>query len=162
MAHGQYMKHFVLERINVMNIKELEVNIANNDQQLKDAYKVRKTVFVDEQKVPMEEEIDHLESEATHFVLYQEGTPIGAGRLRLVDGYGKVERICVLKESRVSGAGKALMESIESFAKKQGIQQLKLNAQTHAIPFYSKLGYEIVSDEFYEAGILHQSMLKTI
>src|SRR6476620_3597029 len=162
MAHGQYMKHFVLERINVMNIKELEIKIANNEQQLKDAYKVRKAVFVDEQNVPMEEEIDHLESEATHFVLYQEGTPIGAGRLRLVDGYGKVERICVLKESRVSGAGKSLMEGIESFAKKQGIQQLKLNAQTHAIPFYSKLGYEIVSDEFYEAGILHQSMLKTI
>ena len=113
MAHGQYLKHFVLERINVMNTKELEIKMVSNDQQLKDAYKVRKEVFV-------------------------------------------------LKESRVSGAGKSLMESIELFAKKQGIQQLKLNAQTHAIPFYSKLGYEIVSDEFYEAGIPHQSMLKTI
>jgi predicted GNAT family N-acyltransferase len=162
MAHGQYLKHFVLERINVMNIKELEIKMVSNDQQLKDAYKVRKAVFVDEQNVPMEEEIDHLEKESTHFVLYQEGTPIGAGRLRLVDGYGKVERVCILKESRVSGAGKALMGKVESFAKKQGIKQLKLNAQTHAIPFYSKLGYEIVSDEFYEAGIPHQSMLKTI
>jgi predicted GNAT family N-acyltransferase len=54
------------------------------------------------------------------------------------------------------------MGKVESFAKKQGIKQLKLNAQTHAIPFYSKLGYEIVSDEFYEAGIPHQSMSKTI
>ena len=61
MAHGQYLKHFVLERINVMNTKELEIKIVSNDQQLKDAYKVRKAVFVDEQKVPMEEEIDHLE-----------------------------------------------------------------------------------------------------
>jgi predicted GNAT family N-acyltransferase len=156
------MKHFVLERINVMNIKELEIKIVSNDQQLKDAYKIRKTVFVDEQKVPPEEEIDHLESEATHFVLYQGRTPIGAGRLRLVDGYGKVERICILKESRISGAGKSLMEGIESYAKEQRIQQLKLNAQSHAIPFYRKLGYEIVSEEFYEAGILHQSMLKSI
>ena len=39
MIHGQYMKHFVLERINVMNIKELEIKIVNNEQQLKDAYK---------------------------------------------------------------------------------------------------------------------------
>ena len=68
----------------------------------------------------MEEEIDHLESEATHFVLYQEGTPIGAGRLRLVDGYGKVERICVLKESRVSGAGKSLLETSNHLLKSKG------------------------------------------
>jgi predicted GNAT family N-acyltransferase len=145
-----------------MNIHSIEIIKVSTEQQLQDAYKVRKTVFVEEQHVPLEEEIDHLENESTHFVLYQEGMPVGAGRLRFLDGYGKVERICVLKESRVHGAGKALMESIESFAKKQGIKQLKLNAQTHAIPFYSKLGYEIVSKEFFDAGIPHKSMLKSI
>jgi len=145
-----------------MNIKLIEVIIVSNDQQLKDAYKVRKKVFVDEQHVPEEEEIDHLESKATHFVLYQEGNPIGAGRLRIVDGYGKVERICVLKESRASGAGKAMMDTIEAYANEQGINLLKLNAQTHALPFYSKLGYEIVSEEFLDAGIPHKSMIKNI
>lgn len=145
-----------------MNEKSINVKIVNNDQQLKDAYAIRKKVFVDEQQVPMEEEIDHLESEATHFVLYQNQEPIGAGRIRFVDEYGKVERICVLKDSRASGAGKALMDKIESHAKENGINLLKLNAQTHALPFYSKLGYEVVSDEFFEAGIAHKTMLKNL
>ncbi len=57
-----------------MNIHSIEIIKVSTDQQLQDAYKVRKTVFVEEQNVPMEEEIDHLESESTHFVLYQEGT----------------------------------------------------------------------------------------
>jgi predicted GNAT family N-acyltransferase len=145
-----------------MTVKSIEVQIVSNDQQLKDAYAVRKQVFVDEQHVPEEEEIDHLESEATHFVLYQNQKPIGAGRLRFVDEYGKVERICVLKDSRAGGAGKALMDRIESYANEKGINRLKLNAQTHAIPFYSKAGYEVVSDEFLDAGIPHKTMLKQL
>ena len=143
-----------------MNKESIVVKIVSNDEQLKDAYAIRKKVFVDEQQVPAEEEIDHLESEATHFVLYQSREPIGAGRLRFVDEYGKVERICVLQDSRTSGAGKAIMDKIESHAKENGVNLLKLNAQTHALPFYSKLGYEIVSDEFFEAGIAHKTMLK--
>lgn len=143
-----------------MDVKSIDVQIVSNDQQLKDAYDVRKKVFVDEQHVPLEEEIDHLETEATHFVLYQNQEPIGAGRIRFVDKYGKVERICVLKDSRVNGAGKALINKIESYAKSQGINLLKLNAQIQALPFYTKLGYEVVSDEFFEAGIPHKQMLK--
>ena len=146
-----------------MNVNEntMEVIIVNNDQQQEDAYSVRKKVFVDEQQVPKKRKSIILESEATHFLLYYNHETCWSRSFRVVDGYGKVERICVLKEFRGSGAGKALMDKIESFAKNLGLNQLKLNAQTHAIPFYSKLGYEIVSEEFYEAGIPHQSMLKT-
>jgi predicted GNAT family N-acyltransferase len=138
------------------------VKIINNPKQLEDAYSVRKFVFVDEQNVPVEEEIDEYEDEATHFVLYQDDAPIGAGRFRDVDGYGKVERICVLKEARKLGAGKAIMEKIEDYAHEKGFHKLKLNAQTHAIPFYTGLGYEVVSDEFLDAGIPHKTMMKSI
>ena len=144
-----------------MNVKPLEVQIVKTEEQLKDAYFVRKTVFVEEQMVPMEEEIDHFEKEAVHFVLYDH-SPLGAGRFRIVDGYGKVERICVLKERRVGGAGTAIMNKIEEYAKEQGINKLKLNAQVHAIPFYTKLGYEVVSEEFLDAGIPHKTMTKNI
>lgn len=140
----------------------MTVKVVENEQELNDAYSVRKTVFVEEQHVPLEEEIDQYEGDATHFVLYQEGTPIGTGRFRILDGYGKVERICVLKEARKQGAGKAIMTEIEQFAKQQELHTLKLNAQTHAIPFYAGLGYEVVSDEFLDAGIPHKTMIKTI
>lgn len=86
---------------------KLTVKIVENEKELNDAYTVRKVVFVREQNVPIEEEIDQYEDEATHFVLYEEGAPIGAGRFRIVEGYGKVERICVLKDARKSGAGKS-------------------------------------------------------
>lgn len=140
----------------------MAVKIVENEQELNDAFSVRKTVFVGEQHVPKEEEIDQFEDRATHFVLYHEGTPVGAGRFRILNDYGKVERICVLKKARKRGAGKAIMMKIEQFALAQGLHQLKLNAQTHAIPFYAELGYEVVSEEFLDAGMPHKTMVKKI
>ena len=141
----------------------MEVKIVTNEQELADAFEVRKTVFIHEQNVPEEEEIDEFESGSVHFVLYDDnGIATGAGRFRVLDGIGKVERICVLKENRKTGAGIAVMNKIEEYAKSQGIPTLKLNAQTHAIPFYSKLGYETVSEEFMDAGIPHKTMKKSI
>jgi predicted GNAT family N-acyltransferase len=138
------------------------VKIVENQKEREDAYSVRKTVFVEEQAVPLEEEIDAYEDDAEHFIMYDEDSPIAAGRFRFVDGYGKVERICVLKVARKTGAGKAMMNAIESYALKKDIHKLKLNAQTHAIPFYAGLGYEVVSEEFMDAGIPHKTMLKEI
>ena len=134
--------------------------MVESQKELADAFSIRKTVFVEEQNVPLEEEIDQFEDEAVHFVLYNDGSPIGAGRFRVVDGYGKVERICVLKEARKTGAGNAIMNGIEEHAREQGLHNLKLNAQTQAIPFYARLGYEVVSEEFLDAGIPHKTMMK--
>ncbi|PLR81461.1 GNAT family N-acetyltransferase [Bacillus canaveralius] len=138
----------------------MKVTTVSTEQELEDAFTVRKKVFVEEQQVPEEEEIDQFESNAVHFVLYDGETPAGAGRFRVVDGFGKVERICVLQEYRKTGAGKAIMAAIEAYAAGNGISALKLNAQTHAIPFYSRLGYEVVSGEFLDAGIPHKTMKK--
>ncbi|MFZ7944622.1 MULTISPECIES: GNAT family N-acetyltransferase [Bacillaceae] len=138
----------------------MTVKVVENQKELDDAFSVRKIVFVEEQNVPLEEEIDQYEDDATHFVMYHQGLPVGAGRFRVIDGYGKVERICVMKEARKTGAGKAIMKAIESHAQEQGLHKLKLNAQTQAIPFYAGLGYEVVSEEFLDAGIPHKTMMK--
>ncbi|MBS4188913.1 GNAT family N-acetyltransferase [Bacillus sp. FJAT-49705] len=138
------------------------VKIVSNEHELQDAFSIRKIVFIDEQQVPEEEEIDQYEDSSVHFIAYEGDTPIGAGRFRSIEGIGKVERICVLKEHRKSGAGKAIMEEIENCAKRKGFNKLKLNAQTHAIPFYSGLGYEIASKEFLDAGIPHRTMQKRL
>src|SRR5690606_4656397 len=123
----------------------------------------RKKVFIEEQQVPPEEEWDQYEESAYHFVLYDHHNhPSGAGRLRIINGKGKVERICILKEQRGNGLGQLLMNAIEKFAKKLGINSYVLNAQSQAIPFYKKLGYQISSDEFIEAGIKHRTMMKDL
>ncbi|KMJ58196.1 acetyltransferase [Bacillus sp. LL01] len=141
----------------------MHVQLVDNEKELQDAYSVRKTVFVEEQNVPLVEEIDQYEEDATHFVLYDEDQPVGAGRFRIVEGKGKVERICVLPSYRSSkGAGRLIMDTIEEYAKTKEMHVLKLNAQTHAEAFYAKLGYETVSDIFLDAGIPHVTMTKNI
>ena len=140
----------------------MEVQVAKTEEQIQDVFNVRKTVFVLEQQVPLEEEIDEYENDSIHFVLYDQNKAVGAGRFRILDGIGKVERICVLKSTRGKGAGRSLMLAIEEYAKQQPLSHLKLNAQTYAIPFYEGLGYEVVSDEFLDAGIPHKAMKKSI
>jgi len=143
------------------------MNIAigtTNDRSLyEDALHVRRLVFIEEQNVPEEEEIDEFEQESLHFVLYDDEKPVAAGRLRFIDeGVGKIERICVLPSYRGRGAGRMMMKAIEQHAKTTGASKVKLNAQTHAEPFYQKLGYETVSDIFMDAGIPHVAMVKPL
>lgn len=141
----------------------MNIKIVTNEEELQQAFHIRKMVFVDEQHVPIEEEIDHLEEEATHFLVTNEqDEPIGAGRFRVVDSYGKVERICVLPQARTTGVGRSLMEVIEQHALSQEIEITKLNAQVQAIPFYESLGYAIMSEEFLDAGIPHRTMKKRL
>lgn len=87
--------------------------IATAQTQREDAYYVRKEVFVKEQEVPIEIEIDELEDEAIHFVIYNdEMKPQAAARLRIIEGpKAKLERICVLKEARAFGLGHKLLEA---------------------------------------------------
>jgi predicted GNAT family N-acyltransferase len=140
----------------------LKVEVAKTEDQIHEVFNIRKKVFVEEQKVPLEEEIDEFENDSIHFVLYDQNHAVGAGRFRILDGIGKVERICVLESSRGKGAGREIMLAIEEYAKQQPLSQLKLNAQTYAIPFYEGLGYKVTSDEFLDAGIPHKTMKKDI
>ncbi|MEG7282231.1 GNAT family N-acetyltransferase [Bacillus sp. 0909A] len=139
----------------------MEAVIAKNEEQLKDAFYVRKEVFVKEQNVPAEEEIDELENEAEHIVVYDGNQPVGAGRWRLKNGYGKLERICVLKSHRSAGVGGIIMKALEKAAADGGASGFMLNAQTQAVPFYIKHGYRLLSEEeFLDAGIPHLQMIK--
>ncbi|HYK72546.1 MAG TPA: GNAT family N-acetyltransferase [Pseudoneobacillus sp.] len=140
----------------------MDFKVVSTEEELQDAFTIRKKVFVEEQNVPLEEEIDQFEDDSTHFVLYNDEQAIGAGRFRILDGLGKVERICVMEEARGTGAGKEIMLGIEEYAKRLDISSLKLNAQTHAIPFYERLGYVVVSEKFMDAGIPHKTMKKTL
>ncbi|VEF48668.1 GCN5-like N-acetyltransferase [Bacillus freudenreichii] len=140
----------------------MKVIQAGTDEQMQDAFNIRKKVFVGEQQVPIEIEIDEHEDNSAHFVLYDEEKPAGAGRFRILDGKGKVERICILPEYRGKGAGIQIMLDIEEYAKSLPVKELVLNSQSYAVPFYEKLGYSVVSDEFLDAGIPHRKMIKKI
>jgi len=133
------------------------------DGDREDAYDVRFTVFVEEQGVDPDIEIDAHEDDAIHFVAYADNQPVGAARLREPkEGEGKVERLAVLKSHRGEGLGRQLMEAVEAEAEREGLRRLRLHGQVRVAEFYEYLGYEQVSDEFEEAGITHVEMVKTI
>jgi len=139
------------------------VKIARTPEERNDAYYVRRTVFVDEQHVPAEAEIDQFEEDAVHFVLYNEQEqPIGAGRYRIVDGIAKAERICVLANGRGKGSGALIMKAIEQDAAERHVSQIKLSSQVHAIPFYERLGYHTISEEYMDQNIPHKTMIKDL
>lgn len=140
----------------------MEIKIVQNNQELQDAFSVRKQVFIHEQHVPEEIEIDEHDQTAIHFVGYKQDLPIAASRLRFVSEYGKLERICVLKEERGKGYGKDIIQAMEQMITEKGYRKAKLNAQTHAEAFYQSIGYETVSDPFIDAGISHVTMIKTL
>lgn len=140
----------------------MKIEIVKSEQEKEAAYRIRHIVFVDEQQVPIEEEIDDYEDEAIHFITYDGGNAVGASRLRFVEDFGKLERICVLKPYRGKSIGKNIIERMENEIVKKGYKKAKLHAQTHAKEFYEKLGYYVISDEFMDAGIPHVAMMKDL
>lgn len=141
----------------------LFIKVAETPQERKEAYSVRNKVFVAEQHVPPEAEVDQYEEDAVHIVLYNDQhEPVGAGRYRILDGAAKAERICVLANGRGHGYGAIIMNFLEKHAAEQHLKQVKLSAQAHAIPFYERLGYRIISEEFFEQNIPHRKMIKDL
>lgn len=140
----------------------MQIIQAVSESEMDQVFKVRKIVFVEEQRVPLDREIDAFEKESTHFLGREGHQPIGASRLRITGNQGKLERICILSDYRGQSLGKQMIYHMEQSLKDQNITKAKLNAQTHAISFYERLGYEVVSDEFIDAGIPHQTMIKKL
>lgn len=141
----------------------MEVKIATTQEEQEQAFLIRQQVFVDEQGVPLELEMDGLDVEAIHFICIFEGKVVGASRLRFLNDAGKLERICVLKGYRGKSLGKELISIMEKMILEHGYSKATLNSQVSAKDFYVRLGYKIASSsEFYDAGILHVTMEKDL
>lgn len=138
----------------------IQIEIAQTEKVYNDALNIRKKVFVEEQNISMQEEIDRFENEATHFVGYLHKKPVAASRLRYVDNYGKLERLCVLKKYRNRSFGKKMIQTMEREVYRQGFSKTILHAQLQTVSLYESLGYQIVSKPFLEAGIPHVKMKK--
>lgn len=120
---------------------------------------IREAVFIQEQNVPAELEWDEFDARCLHLIAFDpDGSPIGTARLLPIGTVGTIGRMAVLKEWRARGVGRVLVHRLLDEAKKRGITQLVLHAQTHAVGFYEKFGFRAVSEEFMEAGIPHVKM----
>ncbi|MDA8869945.1 GNAT family N-acetyltransferase [Rhizobiaceae bacterium] len=143
---------------------DYEVREARDDAERQACYDIRQAVFVDEQNVPEELERDEYDdSGSVHFIALAEGVPLGTGRLRIVGGMAKVQRVAVLSVARRTGAGQALMEAMANHVRAHALAPvITLGAQETAIGFYERLGYEGVGPMFDDAGIPHREMRLTL
>ncbi|HTO49744.1 MAG TPA: GNAT family N-acetyltransferase [Burkholderiales bacterium] len=124
------------------------------------AMSVREAVFVVEQGVPPEIELDKWDPESEHALAFAPGGEVvGTGRL-LPDGH--VGRMAVLRDWRGRGVGGTILTALVDRAAARGMRRLVLNAQTHAVPFYARHGFAAFGEEFMEADIPHVAMARAL
>jgi predicted GNAT family N-acyltransferase len=137
---------------------------AQSDSEMQACFSIRNQVFVGEQNVPAEMELDDYDgdSNTVHFLVLDAGRPVGTARVLLKDNgrTAKIGRVAIAAASRGSGLGARLMMDIEAAPEMAGVHTFKLDAQTHALAFYQRLGYVASGEEFMDAGIAHFHMEK--
>ena len=139
-----------------MNITSI---ICDYESHTKDICAIRYKVFVGEQKVPEELEIDGFDDQAKHVLAFVDGVPIGTGRI-LSDGH--IGRVAVLKDYRGLGIGKSIMKDLIKWAQNMNLEKVWLSSQWHAHSFYLDLGFVCVGEIYKEAEIDHIKMFKTL
>jgi predicted GNAT family N-acyltransferase len=121
---------------------------------------IRLEVFVHEQQVPLEEEIDALDAVCLHAVAFDaQGFALATGRL-LPDGH--IGRMAVLKAVRGHGLGSAVLQALVQQARQKGFVEVVLSAQTHAQTFYARHGFVPEGAEYLDANIPHVLMRKAL
>jgi predicted GNAT family N-acyltransferase len=149
------------------------VRVAEDPADREACFAIRKEVFVAEQGVPEDIEYDAYDAVAVHVLAARhDGTPLGTGRLLHGEAaagrtggdpdVGSLGRLAVLKQARGLGVGGALVRAIEDAARARGLTAVDLHAQTHALGFYERLGYEAYGPEFPDAGIPHRAMRRAL
>lgn len=140
----------------------VSVVVADSQDQIDAAMALRTVVFVGEQRVPLSEEIDGLDDQATHLVALDGEEVVATCRL-LPDGTTiKLGRMVVAKERRREGIASEMLRVADQQSKLLGGEQISLAAQTYAVALYEQDGYLAYGEPFPDAGIEHIWMSKQL
>ena len=131
-------------------------------EQMRQAHAIRRRVFIEEQSVPEEIELDADDAHAFHVLAILDGAAVGCGRFVVHGDEVKIGRMAVLANLRTHGIGRAILESLMRAAKQRGFRRAILHAQISAEGFYLKCGYRPVGEVFEEAGIPHRKMERAL
>jgi predicted GNAT family N-acyltransferase len=137
----------------------LKIELMPWEQARAHAAPIRYTVFVEEQGVPRELELDERDPDCEHAVAFISGQAVATGRL-LPDGH--IGRMAVLDPWRGRGVGSAILARLIERARERGDKEVLLTAQTHAIGFYRAHGFVEEGAEYLEAGIAHRDMRRAL
>jgi predicted GNAT family N-acyltransferase len=136
------------------------VRVGGWEQLREAACAVRFAVFVEEQGIPADLELDARDAGATHAVAFDaDGKPLATGRL-LPDAH--IGRMAVLASQRGRGLGVSILRSLVAIAAGRGVPELRLHAQASAVGFYAREGFVTEGEAYEEAGIPHQTMVRVL
>jgi predicted GNAT family N-acyltransferase len=138
---------------------ELRIELLPWEEARAHAVPIRFAVFVDEQGVPPEIELDEMDEKSLHAVAFDEGKAVATGRL-LPDGH--IGRMAVLKDRRGRGIGGQILDRLVDRARSRGEREVILSAQVHATAFYRRHGFVEEGAEYLDAGIPHRQMRRSL
>ena len=143
-------------------MEELTIKLVETEAELEAAIGVRFRVFVAEQQVPAEEELDEFDATATHAIAIHNGQVVATGRVVYgnEDSAARIGRMAVDVQWRRQGIGGRILEFLEDEAAAQGVNTYILNAQEYVKDFYAAHGYVERGQPFVEVDIPHVLMRK--
>ncbi|MEL6920511.1 MAG: GNAT family N-acetyltransferase [Pseudomonadota bacterium] len=144
---------------------KLLIRRAQTAAEIEQCMSIREIVFVDEQGVAPELERDGKDDVALHYLAVDDDDAVGTARVIVQDDCFKFQRVAVLGKLRGTGVGAAIMHfMMRDLANRPDAagKRFFLSSQVSAIPFYEKLGFDVCSDEYEEAGIQHRDMVADI
>ena len=141
-------------------MSEISVKLVETEEEMEAAVGIRFRVFVDEQSVPPEIELDEYDAVATHAIASAEGRAVGTGRTIVEGGLARIGRMAVDRAHRRGGVAGLILRFLEEEAREQGATEFVLHAQEYVKAFYAGHGYEEHGEVFMEAGIRHVEMRK--
>jgi len=144
-------------------LDEIEIKLVETEPEMESAVAVRFRVFVSEQSIPPEEELDNADATASHAIALCQGQVVGTGRLVFCeDGWAQIGRMAVDAEWRRKGVGSRILRFLEESALDLGLHHCMLHSQEYVRGFYAAHGYHEHGDTFLEVDIPHVEMRKEL
>ncbi|WP_299399180.1 GNAT family N-acetyltransferase [Pelagibius sp.] len=137
----------------------MQIGFVESEAEIALCLDLRRKVFMDEQGVSEEEEIDGLDPVCRHVLAVDDGRAVAAARVKTSGDLAKIQRVCVATAYRGQGLGAQLIRYIvDALTGEASLAVVRLGAQTQALGFYERLGFTPVGGRYLDAGIPHQDM----
>jgi len=136
---------------------------ARSDDERRMHHHIRHTVFVEEQAIFPESDVDMHDSrdDVVRVLALRAGQPIGAVRLYPVDehsGLWKGDRLAVLADCRTHGVGAPLVRFAVAYARAHAGRRMIAHVQVANVRFFERLGWSPCQDPEEYLGLMHQPM----
>ena len=127
--------------------------------ELYEILKARSQIFIIEKNMHCQD-MDGIDQSARHFFLEEDGKILAYLRaFGVSEGAVKIGRVLTITHGIGLGA-RLMSEALADIKKNMNCKKILVDAQKSAVGFYEKMGFNAVSNEFLEEGVIHIKMAR--